>query len=75
MDSIQLWQNTPGECLETPMLDVYLPENKTSRIAVVIFPGGAYRARAEHEGKGYAEFLAAHGITAFVCQYRASPCR
>ena len=31
--------------------------------------------RAGHEGKGYAEFLNAHGIRAFVVDYRVSPNR
>ena len=48
----------------------FKPENKTSRGAVVIFPGGGYWGRAEHEGKSYALFLNAHGITAFVVDYR-----
>jgi len=70
--TVNLWENTPGMCEETPVLDIYVPENKTSDTAVVILPGGAYRGRAAHEGKGYAEFLNEHGITAFVCQYRVS---
>jgi acetyl esterase/lipase len=56
-----------------PVLDCYIPENKTSDIAVVILPGGGYGNRAPHEGQGYAEFLNAHGISAFVCQYRVKP--
>ena len=73
--TVNLWENTPGMCEEIPVLDVYVPENKTSDTAVVILPGGAYTHRAVHEGKGYAEFLNEHGITAFVCQYRVSPHR
>lgn len=73
--TVQLWENTPGMCLETPVLDIYLPENKTSDIAVVILPGGGYVGRAEHEGEGYARFFNSHGIAAFVCQYRVSPHR
>jgi len=73
--TVNLWENTPGMCEEIPVLDVYVPENKTSDTAVVILPGGAYTHRAVHEGKGYAEFLNEHGITAFVCQYRVLPHR
>ena len=58
---------------EIPMLDTYIPEKKTSDIAIVILPGGGYSDRAAHEGKGCAEFLNSHGITAFVCQYRVHP--
>lgn len=75
MKTVQLWENTPGMCQEVPVLDCYLPEKKTSNIAVVIFPGGGYNQRAPHEGKGYAEFLCENGIAAFVCQYRVSPHR
>ena len=73
METVKLWQNTPGLSEETPVIDVYIPENKKSDAAVVIYPGGGYAKRAPHEGKGYAEFFNAHGITAFVVQYRVSP--
>jgi len=73
MKTVSLWEEVPGLCEETPVLDVYVPENKTSRIAVVIFPGGGYVHRAPHEGQGYAEFFNDHGIAAFVCQYRVAP--
>ena len=71
--TVQLWQDTPGLCEEVPVLDIYIPENQTTDIAVVIMPGGGYTHRAVHEGQGYAEFLNGHGIAAFVCQYRVSP--
>ncbi len=70
-----LWDNTPGMCEEIPTITYYKPENKTSDWTVVIFPGGGYCARAEHEGKGYAEFLANNGVNAFVVDYRVSPHR
>ena len=74
-ETVQLWKQTPGMCEEIPVLDIYIPEKQTTDIAVVIMPGGGYRGRATHEGKGYAEFLNDHGIAAFVCQYRVSPHR
>ena len=70
-----LWDKVPGMCEEVPKLTVYIPDNKKSDAAVVILPGGAYAMRAEHEGKGYAEFLAENGYTAFVCDYRVAPHR
>lgn len=73
LKTVNLWEAVPGLCQETPTLDIYVPRHKTSDIAVVILPGGGYGFRAEHEGKGYAEFLNAQGITAFVCQYRVNP--
>ncbi len=74
-ETLNLWNNTPGLCEETPTLSVYTPENKTSDAAVVIFPGGGYRIRAPHEGDAYALFLNKLGITAFVCDYRVAPHR
>ncbi|MBQ7960236.1 MAG: alpha/beta hydrolase [Clostridia bacterium] len=70
-----LWNSVPGMCEEIPKITAYVPENKKSDGAVVIFPGGGYGARAPHEGEGYAEFLNAAGITAFVVDYRVSPHR
>ncbi len=72
---MNLWNETPGLCKELPTITPYLPERKTSRAAIVIFPGGGYGMRAQHEGKGYAEFFAANGITSFVVDYRVSPHR
>ncbi len=75
MEQFNLWQNTPGLCEEIPTLTYYPAENKTSDVAIVIFPGGAYCGRAPHEGHGYAEYLNSIGINAFVCGYRVSPHR
>ena len=73
MEIFDLWENTPGLCEETPIVKVFIPENKRSDAAVVIYPGGGYYKRAAHEGDGYAEFLNSHGITAFVVEYRVYP--
>lgn len=73
--TVNLWENAPGEYEKTPTLDVFIPEKKTSDIAVVVLPGGGYSAHADYEGAGYAEFLNAHGIAAFVCPYRVNPHR
>ena len=70
---MELWINTPGEYDYEPAIHAWIPENKRSDAAVVIFPGGAYRGLAEHEGAGYAEFLAKNGITAFSVDYRVYP--
>lgn len=72
-ENIQMWENTPGLCEKMPTLTAYLPEKKTSNGAVVVCPGGGYEMLAEHEGKGYAEFLAENGYTAFVLEYRVAP--
>lgn len=75
IEVMNLWNTKPGESEETPMVTAYIPENKTSDGAVVVFAGGAYCLRASHEGKGYAEFLAQNGICAFDVAYRVSPCK
>ncbi len=51
----------------------YVPEKKESNWTFLIFPGGGYDHLAVHEGKGYAEFLNANGIQAFVLEYRFFP--
>lgn len=38
--------------------------------AIVICPGGGYGNLADHEGRTYAQWLNAHGISAFVLKYR-----
>ncbi len=70
-----LWNNVPGMCEEVPKITAYIPDNKASDGAVVIFPGGGYAVRANHEGEGYAKYLSENGITAFVVDYRVSPHR
>ena len=69
-EKYSLWNNTPGLCEEVPSITVYYPEIKKKDMAIIIFPGGGYRMRADHEGKAYAEFLTDNGYTAFVVDYR-----
>lgn len=73
METIKLWNNIPGMCEEEPVLEYYPAVRKTSKAAVVIFPGGGYRHRAPHEGQGYAQYFNALGMDAFVCEYRVFP--
>lgn len=68
-----LWENTPGRCAEIPTLTYYPAQNKTSDAVIIIFPGGGFACRADHEGRGYAEFLNEAGYDAFVCDYRVQP--
>lgn len=58
---------------ELPIMTAYIPTEKKSDCAIVIFPGGGYCGRAQHEGAKYAEFFNEHGITAFVVDYRVEP--
>ena len=53
----------------------YPAPDKKSDAAVIIFPGGADLGRAEHEGKGYAEFFQSIGVDSFVVDYRVFPDR
>lgn len=66
---MKLWQSEE----KSPIITPFIPKTAITNGAVVIFPGGAYAMRAEHEGAGYAEFLAENGITAFVVDYRVAP--
>ncbi len=56
-----------------PRLDVYLSDEAKEAPALVIFPGGAYHHRAEHEGKDVAICFVEKGFHAFVVQYRVAP--
>ena len=72
----ELWENVPlFSGAHTPTLDYYKAENRKGNGTVIILPGGAYRGRAAHEGKGYAEYLNAQGLDCFVLQYRCAPTR
>ncbi len=75
MERVYLWDNAPGMCEETPYIDIYIPENKKTNAAVLVFPGGGYIRRAEHERENYAKFLSELGMTAFIAGYRVSPHR
>ncbi len=72
--TIRLWEGDApyaagqGEN-DVPTLTAFLPE-KPSKTAIVVCPGGAYWVLADHEGKDYAEYLAMHGIAAYVLRYR-----
>jgi dienelactone hydrolase len=55
-----------------PSMTAYLPDPSTSNgIAVIVCPGGAFRALSwESEGISVARWLNKHGIAAFVLKYR-----
>jgi acetyl esterase/lipase len=56
---------------DIPTLTAYLPapENRNGA-TMLILPGGGYGGLAGHEGKGYADWLVAQGVTCYVLQYR-----
>ena len=71
MTFLNLWDGIPGSTEGgLPRFSYYEPSGDAKDAAVVIFPGGGYVGLAEHEGRGYAEFLSAAGYHAFVCEYR-----
>jgi acetyl esterase/lipase len=54
-----------------PTWQVFAPSaERATGAAVVVFPGGGYCGLAPHEGPGYAEWLAAHGVAGIVVNYR-----
>lgn len=56
---------------DIPTLTAYLPAEGTSNGAsFLVLPGGGYGKLADHEGEGYATWLASQGITAYVLRYR-----
>ena len=73
-EAFPLWErDTPyakgaGEN-DIPTLTPFTP-NKKSNTAIVVCPGGGYYMLAGHEGHDYAEYLAMHGVTAYVLRYR-----
>lgn len=75
-----LWSDqAPGSQGESPEdkphLISYLVESATPAPAVIIFPGGGYAHRADHEGKPVAAWLNSLGISALVLNYRVAPYR
>lgn len=55
-----------------PSLTVYLPaKNQATGVAVIVAPGGGHaRLSIQNEGYDVAQWLADHGIAAFVLKYR-----
>lgn len=79
MNKINLWDNSiPFQSQSdsfAPYLEKYLLDTSSPVGAVIIFPGGGYGHRADHEGRPIAEFFNSRGFHAFVVQYRISPNR
>ncbi|MEI7024375.1 alpha/beta hydrolase [Paenibacillus sp. y28] len=78
MTTIPLWEQTvPGFDTalseEVPRLDLYLLDKKEPHPAVIVFPGGGYQRRAQHEGEPVAQWLNSIGLSAFVLHYRVAP--
>jgi acetyl esterase/lipase len=77
--TVVLWPNgAPGAMGkgegDVPKLYVYPVTGAGVRSAVIVMPGGGYRNLSmEKEGGEEARWLNAHGVTAFVLEYRLGP--
>lgn len=56
-----------------PFIELSLIETSSPLGAVIVLPGGGYRARAAHEGMPVAKKFNESGYHAFVLQYRIAP--
>ncbi len=79
-ERIKLWSgDAPGaigqQDEDIPTLDLYLvPIERAVGTAVVVCPGGGYRALAmDHEGEQIARWWNSLGVSAFVLKYRLGP--
>jgi acetyl esterase/lipase len=76
---IVLWEGgAPGALgkadTDVPTLTAYRAPRASNGTAVVIAPGGGYQNLAmEHEGRQFAYWFNAMGVTAFVLKYRLGP--
>ncbi len=56
---------------DIPTLTRYAPsQGPANGATLLVLPGGGYGFLADHEGKGYAEWFASRGVTAYVLKYR-----
>lgn len=75
-ETLPLWPDgAPGalgsEEQDVPTLTAHLPaEGKSNGASFLVLPGGGYGSLANHEGEGYAKWLACQGIAAYVLKYR-----
>lgn len=79
---IKLWETSvphlaEGDLKNQPLLTPYLVNEDAgnSSSAVIVFPGGGYARRADHEGEPVAKWLNSLGVSAFVLDYRVAPYR
>lgn len=76
---IYLWddEKVPGKNGEgeedKPNLIPYLINNNVNAGALIVFPGGGYTMRADHEGAPLARWANSIGLNAFVLNYRVYP--
>ncbi|MBE7063154.1 MAG: alpha/beta hydrolase [Clostridia bacterium] len=78
MEKIKLWEKeTPYYNAEfeqeEPALVPYLLQDGKVHPCVIVFPGGGYHHRANHEGEPISQWLNTLGIHSFVLEYRLAP--
>lgn len=74
MNSFNLWGNTvPYNTDELDFIPTITPYPSASNGGVVVFAGGGYGMKAEHEGPLMCEWLNSIGITCFNVDYRVAP--
>lgn len=73
----KLWNNVAQKVddftISKATITYYRADDKKCDGAFIIFPGGGYSILSDYEGRGYAEFLNANGIDAFVVEYSVTP--
>ncbi len=76
METIPLWPEamTAGADFK-PYMELYLLPKLPKRGIVLVFPGGGYGGRADHEGRPIAERFNELGFHAAVVHYRVAPNR
>ncbi len=75
---ILIWNDTLSEQKELekkylPTITPYLVKGKKNNPCIIVFPGGGYITRADHEREPIALWLNKLGISSFVLDYRVSP--
>lgn len=74
VDAMPLWPS--GDPAQLPTLTFHPASGADRpRATVLVCPGGAYRAHADHEGPAIADWLNDHGLHAAVLRYRLAPSR
>lgn len=80
LKTIRLWDGPVPDALgdgvsDIPTLTIFQPQpHAENGTALIVAPGGAYLGLASNlEGRQVADWLAAHGITAFILRYRLGP--
>ena len=72
-EKIYLLNDSGANEKDRPDIVAYIPEQKISDCAFVIFPGGGYGVCSAFSGEAYAEYFVERGFTCFVVHYRVYP--